>query len=88
MTRNGQEFSASPATPAQSSGGGNGNGRDIQVRVAVIESELKHLATKKDIEEVKTLIATSNSSILRWIVGVLIAAISTLSIALIRTFVG
>ncbi len=72
---------------AQSSGGDGGNGKDTHARISVIESELKHLATKADIEEVKTLIANKESTMLRWLVGTLITASVGLSIAVIRTFV-
>ena len=43
------------ADPPQESGGASGppNGNGLASRVSVLESELKHLATKKDVSEIK-----------------------------------
>ena len=41
-------------TPSQPSAhGGGGNGHDLHGRVSVLEAELKHLATKSDIQSIK-----------------------------------
>ena len=58
-------------------GGGNG-GNDLRERVARIETELKHLATKKDIERLKAWILGGV------IVGMVIAA--TLGTAIGKLF--
>jgi len=77
-----------PITSARSpqSSGGSGGGNDLNVRVSVIEAELKHLAKKSDIEEVKTLIASTESKLQRWLIGILIAAMLSMTFALIKTF--
>ncbi|MCY4357498.1 MAG: hypothetical protein OXD01_08260 [Gammaproteobacteria bacterium] len=78
---------------AQSSGSNSGNSNDINARISVIEAELKHLATKEDvqkintsIEEVKTLIGNKESKILRWLMGIISAAVISLIVALVKTF--
>ena len=40
--------------PKGSIGGGGGNSNDLHGRVSAIEAELKHLATKADVESIKT----------------------------------
>ena len=57
-------------------------------RVSVIEKRLDHLATKTDIEALKTLIATREASMLRWLVGILLASSLAVGLALVRTFMG
>ena len=65
----------------------------FNARISVIEAELKHLATKEDvqkintsIEEVKTLIGNKESKILRWLMGIISAAVISLIVALVKTF--
>ena len=63
-----------------------GNGQEILQRLTALETELKHLATKKDLEGIKTLIAEKESTTLKWLIGIVsISAISLLA-AIIRTF--
>ncbi len=56
-------------------------------RVANIESYLVHLATRADIESVKTLIAERETTMLRWLVGMVSAAGLTVAVAMVRTFI-
>jgi len=71
--------------------GGNGNGTSIMVRIAVLETKLEHIektmATKTDIESLKTLIERQEASSLkrevsmhRWMIGTVIASL-TLAVA-------
>ncbi|MCY4218029.1 MAG: hypothetical protein OXE41_04205 [Gammaproteobacteria bacterium] len=86
MNNNVHSINSSPSAQTSSGDGGNGNGKDISARVAVIESELKHLATKQDISDVKTLILERESSMQRWLIGILLTALVALIIAVVRTF--
>ncbi len=75
------------------SGHGGGNGHDLHARVSVLEAQIQNLATKEDIQRLETLIAQREASMQRWLIGVLvtvsvglIAAVASLTIALVRTF--
>ena len=75
-----------------SGGGGDGTGTDarlsaVESRLAVVESELKHLATKQGLEELKTLIESKDSRLAWRLNGILAAVIVAVVIALIRTFI-
>ena len=74
-----------PIGSPNQSGGGNGGG-ELGERLARIENEITHLATKVDIESVKTLIAQRESSQTRWLIGIISIATVSLVAALIRTF--
>ena len=63
-----------------------GNGRDIHGRVSAIEARLDYLATKEDIQRVEKVISDRESSMQRWLIGILLATIGTTLIALYRTF--
>ncbi|MCY4303435.1 MAG: hypothetical protein OXC62_01405 [Aestuariivita sp.] len=86
MTSNVSKLSTPEQYPIQTPTGGNGNGKDTHARISVIEAELKHLATKEDIQEIKTLIASTESRTQRWLIGILLTALVTVSVALFRTF--
>ena len=59
---------------------------DHAERLARLEEALGHLATKADIEGVKTLIAEREAVMLRWLMGMVAAAGVAVVIALVRTF--
>ncbi|MGI9439805.1 MAG: hypothetical protein ACR2OT_02380 [Parvibaculales bacterium] len=62
-----------PTPSANTSSGGSGGGDDLSARVAVLESELKHLATKADIANLKI-----------WFLGTFLAlALQLIGIALL-----
>ena len=69
----------------------------LEQRVGAIEAtlvhmatkaDIVHMATKADIESVKTLIAERESTMLRWLMGMVAASGLAVTIALIRTFIG
>ena len=70
--------------------GGNGRLRAIEDRLTRIEekfdAELKHLATGKDVAEVKTLISEKESSMTKWLIGILSGALIAVALVLLRTF--
>ena len=68
------------ADPPQESGGASGppNGNGLASRVSVLESELKHLATKKDVSEIKVWALTGALG------GMVLAA--SLAIAILKLF--
>lgn len=70
--------------------GGNGRLRAIEERLARIEekfdAELKHLASKKDVADVKTLISEKESSMTKWQIGILSGALIAVVLAVFRTF--
>ena len=63
----------------------------IAVTVAKLEvrldTKLEHLATKEDMESVKTLINAKEATMLKWLLGILATSMVAIVIALIRTFV-
>ena len=79
---------ASPTPPSPASNGGGGNGHDVHGRVSRLEAHLQHLATKEDIGRIETLIAKREAAMLRWLIGLVIAAALGLGVALVRVFVG
>ena len=56
----------------------------LEERVAAIEADMKHVATKADIESVKTLIADREATMLKWLVGVVSGTGLAIFIALLR----
>ncbi len=77
-----------PVSPPahQHAGGGNDSGRNLHGRVSAIEAHLRRLATKEDISEVKTLVSEKEASMSRWLIGIILVALISLAVALIRTF--
>ena len=74
----------------------NGGGRDerlrsIENRLTHIETkfdhEIRHLATKEDISDIKALIARKEATHLRWLLGVLITATISLITAAVSVLV-
>ncbi len=61
-------------------------GDDNAERLARLEEALGHLATKADVEAVKTLLAQREAVMLRWLMGMVASAGLTVAIALVRTF--
>lgn len=58
----------------------------LDQRVAAIEATMQHLATKADIESIKVLIAQRESTMLRWLMGMVAGSGLAVTIALLRTF--
>ena len=83
MANNIHELSDARPAPTDPPGGGGG---DIGGRVSALEARLDYLATKEDVSEIKTLIATREATMLRWLIGLVgVSAISLLTI-LVRAF--
>ncbi len=59
---------------------------DIKARLIKIETQMEHVAKREDIARLETLIEKKETSILRWLLGILVAAMMAIAIALIRTF--
>ena len=55
--------------------GGNGGGNDLGERIARLETEMKHLATKEDIQSMRTDIEKAINTQLKWGVGILVFTI-------------
>lgn len=55
----------------------------IDTRVTSIEATLKHLATKADVEKVRTDVERSLNVALRWQIGILIAAMVAVVVTLL-----
>ena len=83
-----RDVGPSNVVPMQRSGGGSGSGDDGNYgeRLARIESKMGHMATREDVQEVKTLIERKESTMLRWLLGMLVVALVSLGVALFRTF--
>jgi len=78
--------------PSQTSGSNDGSGSGFGERLARLEEKVEgvkeNMATKADIQEVKTLIATKETQATRWQIGVMGGALIAVVAALIRTFLG
>ena len=57
-------------------------------RLARLEQAMEHVATKADIEGVRTLIIEREAVMLRWLIGVASMVAVTVGIAMVRTFAG
>lgn len=66
---------------------GGGGGPRHGERLARIEAHLEHVATREDVAEIKALIERKESTMLRWLVGVIAVAAISLLAALLRTFI-
>ena len=51
---------------------------EIERRLTAIETKLQHVATREDIEQIKTLIEQKQNRLLQWSVGIVVAAVVTL----------
>lgn len=89
--------SLQPGEPyAQPLGSGSGNGgrfddheqrlRVLETAATRIETRMENLATKLDVEGLKTLINEKEASMQRWLIGILLTAIVSLVVAMVRTF--
>ena len=74
-----------PAGRPSSGGGGNG-GSDHGERLARIEAKMEHVATREDLKKVEVLIERKESTMLRWLLGIIAVAGVSLVVALIRMF--
>lgn len=72
--------------PIQRSVGGSGGDGNHGERLARIESKMDYMATREDVQEVKTLIERKEATMLRWLLGLLVVALVSLGVALVRTF--
>ena len=85
--------------PSSTSGGSGGNGNfserltRIETRIehlttredfSEIKTRIEHLATREDIAEIKTIIAEKENSMLRWLIGIAIAAAGSLIAVLVQ----
>ena len=55
--------------------GGNGGGNDLGERITKLETEMKHLATKEDIQSIRTDIEKAINAQLKWGIGILVVVI-------------
>ena len=68
--------------------GGGGNGGSIHgERLARIEARMEYMATREDVSEVKVLIERKESTMTRWLLGILATAGISLATAVIGVVV-
>ena len=79
--------------PAKFASGGDGGGDGVSGRLAAIEARLtgleahlQHMATREDIQELRVENAKEHNKTLKWLIGVVVAALVALVAAVIRTF--
>ena len=79
-----------PITPTPSSGGGGG-GSGHGERLARIEAKLEHMARRKDLDEVKTMVESVRTAVeskeartMRWLAGIVAAE----AIAFVAAMIG
>ena len=81
-------ISPNPNAPAVG-GNGGGGGNDLRERVARIEGQLEsilpHLATKADIESIRTEIKDSTNTQLKWFISTILG-IATVVFVIARYF--
>lgn len=65
---------------------GPGNGGGYGERLARIEAKMEYMATREDVSEIKVLIERKESTMLRWLLGLVGVAVASLFTALVRTF--
>ena len=70
------------STPGRSGSGGG----DYGERLARIEAQLEHMATREDLAEVKALIERKEASMLCWLLGLLSVAAISVVVAMLRLF--
>ena len=76
-----------PAGTPVAGAGGPGNGSSSHgERLARIEAKMEYVATREDVSEVKVLIERKESTMMRWLLGILAAAGISILVALVRTF--
>ena len=61
-------------------------GDDYGERLARIEAKLEHMATREDLAEVKALIECKETSMLRWLLGILSVAAVSVVVVMLRSF--
>ena len=71
-----------------SSGGGGNGGSGHGERLARIEARMEHVATREDLAKIEVLIERKESTMLRWLLGIMAVAGVSLVVALIRVFFG
>ena len=71
-----------------SSGGGGNGGPGHGERLARIEARMEHVATREDLAKIEVLIERKESTMLRWLLGIMAVAGISLVVALIRLFFG
>ena len=69
-----------------SPGGGGNGGSGHGERLARIEARMEHVATREDLAKIETLIERKESTMLRWLLGIMAVAGISLVVALIRVF--
>ena len=62
--------------------------RQLENRMARLEIRFEHMPTKEDLESIKTMLAGKTASNIRWMLGVMIAAMASVIGAFIKTFMG
>lgn len=72
--------------PRSGSNDDGNNGNDLHGRVSAREAHMRYLATKEDIQEVKKMIAEREASLQRWLIGILLASLGTVVVALIKLY--
>lgn len=82
-----REISGDPPMPPDTVGrhGGAGNGGNLGERLARLEAHMEHLATKADVEALKTVlveaIGKKETSMLRWQIGIVVTTALILVVA-------
>ena len=86
--RNVAQFPTSDPPAKFASGGDGVSGRlaAIEARLTGLETYLQHMATREDIQELRVENAKEHNKTLKWLIGVVVAALVALVAAVIRTF--
>lgn len=78
----------SPAQAPKGNGGGGGNGKEVLQRLTALEERTRHLATKEDLAELKSLISEKEAKQTKWLIGIISAALGTALLAIISIIIG
>ncbi len=72
--------------PRTSSGGNGGNYIDVVQRLTAIETQMKFMAKREDVSEIKSLIERKEATLLKWMMSILVASGVAIVAAVIRSF--
>lgn len=84
MNRRAEVIDLPEGRPSSGSGGNGGTGHGE--RLARIEAKMEHVATREDLAKIEVLIERKESTMLRWLLGIMAVAGVSLVVALVRVF--
>ena len=69
-----------PGSMRRQNGGGNGDEQGVRERLARLEAQIEHIATKADLQK-------TENTLIKWMLGTIVASELALVVAVLKTFV-